>query len=123
MTLVHDLSNRYNVCHEEIDSLVQKEKLAALQPLVRQLLYLPVDNYSMSNLLEVLNKNITDELHSKASPQILYDLYDSDNSEENLKAIIERARHELEGMRMILNSASSILDTDSSAKVLEESIL
>ena len=102
LILLHDLSNRYNICHEDVDELIFKQKLLSLQALIKQSLVLPVSRYQLIDLLQIFVKDFNFEKSLEKSPQILYDLYESKGVTDGLEKISERGRLELKAMQLLL---------------------
>ena len=123
LTLVHDLSNRYNICHDDVDDLIYKQKLIALQPAIRQSLTVPVGRYGVMEMLEVLDPSLAADNALAKSPQILYDLYESDGIENGLELINNRGKLELEAMHSLLRSAGNLVNAEFPVKVEQETAL
>jgi predicted RecB family nuclease len=119
LSLVHDLSNRYNICHDDVDDLIYKEKLVALQPALRQSLTLPVRRYGLNEVLNVLDPAAAKDADLAKSPQILYDLFDSGSVESELERINSRGRLELEAMLSVLKNSAALCNAEFPVKVEE----
>ena len=121
ISLIHDLSNKYNICHDDVDDLIYKQKLVALQPAIRQSLTLPVTRYSLQDLVLLFDEEKVHNTVFEKSPQLLYDLYDSARVESAVEAINERGKLELDAMEALLKWATGLINCEFPVKVVSKS--
>lgn len=106
--LLHDLSNRYNICHDEIDELMIKKKIIAIQNLLYQSFRFPVRGMNCQNLFEFIDPDFQLPPLMQKSPQLLYEIFSSLKIEESLEEIREMAKNELEINIQCLKKLSSL---------------
>lgn len=100
---LHDLSNKYNICHDEVDSLIFNKKLIAVKSLLQSALYLPVQDYLLSTIYGIFS---TDEEIKKIlskSPQILNELRITESLDGAEELISKRAQMELLALETVVN--------------------
>ena len=103
LKLINDLSNSYNICHEEIDSLLYNNRISSVQSTIHSSFYLPVSDNSLSSLHKILcGENEVSESLNK-SPQILYELMQSGGVENAEEMISERAKNELSALEAVIH--------------------
>ena len=109
--LLHDLSNLYNICHDEIDELMINKKIVILQNLLYQSFRFPVRDMNCQSLLEYIDSDFDPPPLLKKSPQLLYEIFSSFKLQESLEQIHELSRLELD-MNINCTKKLSSLETN-----------
>lgn len=99
---IHDLSNKYNICHEEVDSLIFNKKLIAVQSIIQSSLYLPVQENSLKSVFSLLVNDEEMETFLAKSPQILNELRLSGGIDDSEKMITKRSKVELSALEAVV---------------------
>ncbi|MCM8533618.1 MAG: TM0106 family RecB-like putative nuclease [Lentisphaeraceae bacterium] len=110
--LLHDLSNKYNICHDELDELMVKKKIISLASLLRQSFLFPSVDSSCENLMLWLDKEFELEKILEKSPQLLYELYSTLGADDALEQIKNRGERELMLRLSCLRRLSSLTRED-----------
>ena len=79
---LHDLSNRYNICHEDYDELIYKNKIHSFKSLIDQAFVLPVRTKDYLSLAQ--NFLVEEDVQAKElsqSPQLLFELLDTGDND------------------------------------------
>lgn len=100
---IHDLSNKYNVCHDEVDSLIFNKKLVAIKSIIQSALYLPVQDSQLSSVYGILSTDAEMKKKLKTSPQLLNELQITKSLESAEKQISARASAELSAVEAVVN--------------------
>ena len=98
---LHDLSNKYNLCHDEIDELILNKKIVAVQSLLSNAFYLPVADHSLQSMMNVCSSGDEKLEILKKSPVLLSELLRSAGVESAGAMISKRARAELEAIEKL----------------------
>lgn len=93
--LLHDLSNLYNICHDELDELMIKKRIVAIQSLFQQSFIFPLWSINCQELLSILKPDFEAHPLLEKSPQLLYELYTNLNIEDSLQQIHQKTELEL----------------------------
>ena len=110
--LLHDLSNKYNICHDELDELMVKKKIVSLASLLRQSFLFPSIDSSCENFMLWLDENFELDKILEKSPQLLYELYSTLGAGDALEQIQNRGERELMLRLNCLRRLSSLTRED-----------
>lgn len=109
---IHDLSNKYNICHDEVDSLIFNKRLISVQSLLSSAFYLPVQENSLLSLYQLLEDDEELSTSLSKSPQLLNELRMSGSVENSEEMISNRAKVELCVMEAVLIKLSAYEKND-----------
>ena len=110
--ILHDLSNRYNICHDELDEIMIKKKIISFRSLFQQSFIFPSGDISSKSILSQLDPSIESHSLIEKSPQLLYELFHSLGLTDSLDAITQRAQLELELHFKCLHHLSALSEED-----------
>jgi predicted RecB family nuclease len=107
--MLHDLSNRYNICHDEMDELLIKKKIVPIQSLINRSLILPGRTHTPREIIQQLEPDYSVENSLlDRSPQLIHELYSSADYEEGLELIRQRAEAEISQSIRLLRKLASL---------------